>query len=124
MPFSANSPVSIFSPTAAMSGQAGGGEYVSTQNAHEGGVLTLSTGPELSPCTRAAFLQGKRKVTKTPCSTLHSFWWEADHANGCSPAWEVMASQWDRNLRGAVIHCEALGKATASNHFQKPGACP
>lgn len=85
--------------------QAGGGEYVSTQNAHEGRVLTLSTGPELSPCTRAAFLQGKRKVTKTPCSTLHSFWWEADHANCYSPAWEVMASQWDRNLLGC---CDPL----------------
>ena len=83
--------------------QAGGGEYVSTQNAHEGRVLTLSTAPELSPCTRAAFLQGKRKVTKTPCSTLHSFWWEADHANCYSPAWEVMASQWDRNLLGYFI---------------------
>lgn len=46
--------------------QAGGGEYVSTQNAHEGRVLTLSTGPELTPCTRAIFLQGKRKVAKTP----------------------------------------------------------
>lgn len=82
--------------------QASGGEYIATQNAHMGGVLTLSPGPELSPCTRADFLQGKRKVIKTPCTTLHSIWREAGHANCYSLAWEVMTSQWDRTPAGAL----------------------
>lgn len=82
--------------------QASGGEYIATQNSQEGCVLTLSPGPELSPCTRAVFLQGKKKVIKTACTAPHSIWREADHANCYSPAWEVMTSQWDRTPARAL----------------------
>ena len=58
--------------------QAGGGEYGSTQNTHKGGVPTLSPGPELAPCTRAVFPQGRRRVTMTPCTAPLSVWQEAD----------------------------------------------